>query len=126
MQSDDKRYLRQMLSTLNSYRTSTDAPACANPIDDEVFNLLDDIEGKLTEDAFDIFRFKKPLLQLWKKLIEKSIVCLRYFDTREPFGKPDVKKLLMHMAFRIFMSILKNITSLRICYTVEVNIIETT
>ena len=92
MQSDDKRYLRQMLSTLNSYRTSTDAPACANPIDDEVFNLLDDIEGKLTEDAFDIFRFKKPLLQLWKKLIEKSIVCLRYFDTREPFGKPDVKK----------------------------------
>lgn len=92
MQSDDKRYLRQMLSTLNSYRTSTDAPACANPIDDEVFNLLYDIEGKLTEDAFDIFRFKKPLLQLWKKLIEKSIVCLRYFDTREPFGKPDVKK----------------------------------
>lgn len=92
MQSDDKRYLRQMLSTLNSYRTSTDTPACANPIDDEVFNLLEDIEGKLTEDAFDIFRFKKPLLQLWKKLIEKSIVCLRYFDTREPFGKPDVKK----------------------------------
>lgn len=92
MQSDDKRYLRQMLSTLNSYRTSTDTPACGNPIDDEVFNLLEDIEGKLTEDAFDIFRFKKPLLQLWKKLIEKSIVCLRYFDTREPFGKPDVKK----------------------------------
>lgn len=92
MQSDDKRYLGQMLATLDTYRTSVCMPTCANPIDDEVFKLLADIEGKLTEDAFDIFRFKKPLLQLWKKLIEKSIVCLRYFDTREPFGKPDVKK----------------------------------
>lgn len=92
MQSDDKRYLGQMLATLDTYRTSVSMPICANPIDDEVFKLLADIEGKLTEDAFDIFRFKKPLLQLWKKLIEKSIVCLRYFDTREPFGKPDVKK----------------------------------
>lgn len=92
MQSDDKRYLGQMLATLDTYRTSVSMPTCANPIDDEVFKLLADIEGKLTEDAFDIFRFKKPLLQLWKKLIEKSIVCLRYFDTREPFGKPDVKK----------------------------------
>ncbi len=92
MQSDDKRYLGQMLATLDTYRTSVCMPTCANPIDDEVFKLLADIEGKLTEDAFDIFRFKKPLLQLWKKLIEKSIVCLRYFDTREPFGKPDVNK----------------------------------
>lgn len=92
MQSDDKRYLGQMLATLKSYRTSTNMPLCANPIDDEVFESLVEIESKLTEDAFDIFRFKKPLLQLWKKLIEKSIVCLRYFDTREPFGKPDVKK----------------------------------
>ena len=93
MQSDDKRYLGQMLATLDTYRTSVCMPTCANPIDDEVFKLLADIEGKLTEDAFDIFRFKKPLLILWKKLIEKSIVCLRYFDTREPFGKPDVKKV---------------------------------
>lgn len=92
MQSDDKRYLGQMLATLTSYRTSTNMPPCANPIDDEVFESLVEIEGKLTEDTFDIFRFKKPLLILWKKLIEKSIVCLRYFDTREPFGKPNVKK----------------------------------
>lgn len=92
MQSDDKRYLGQMLATLKSYRTSANMPPCANPIDDEVLGSLVEIESKLTEDTFDIFRFKKPLLILWKKLIEKSIVCLRYFDTREPFGKPDVKK----------------------------------
>lgn len=107
MQSDDKRYLGQMLATLDTYRKSVCMPTCANPIDDEVFESLVEIESKLTEDTFDIFRFKKPLLILWKKLIEKSIVCLRYFDTREPFGKPDVKKFLMHMVFRIFMSILK-------------------
>lgn len=93
MQSDDKRYLRQMLTTIDSYRKCVEMPQCANPIDDDVFKLLIEIEGKLTEDAFDIFRFKKPLLLLWKKLIEKSIVCLRYFDTREPFKKPDVKKV---------------------------------
>ena len=93
MQSDDKRYLGQMLATLDTYRTSVCMPTCANPIDDEVFESLVEIESKLTEDTFDIFRFKKPLLILWKKLIEKSIVCLRYFDTREPFGKPDVKKV---------------------------------
>lgn len=92
MQSDDKRYLGQMLATVGSYRKVAKMPCCANPIDDEVFNSLQEIEGKLTDDTFDIFRFKKPLLLLWKKLIEKSIVCLRYFDTREPFGKPDVKK----------------------------------
>ena len=93
MQSDDKRYLGQMLATLDTYRKSVCMPTCANPIDDEVFESLVEIESKLTEDTFDIFRFKKPLLILWKKLIEKSIVCLRYFDTREPFGKPDVKKV---------------------------------
>ena len=59
MQSDDKRYLGQMLATLDTYRTSVCMPTCANPIDDEVFKLLADIEGKLTEDAFDIFRFKE-------------------------------------------------------------------
>ena len=76
MQSDDKRYLGQMLATLDTYRTSVCMPTCANPIDDEVFKLLADIEGKLTEDAFDIFRFKKPLLQLWKKLL----ICNHIFS----------------------------------------------
>lgn len=93
MKSDDKRYLGQMLTTVASYRKSIKMPQCANPIDDEVFEKLTEIKGKLTDDTFDIFRFKKPLLLLWKKLIEKSIVCLRYFDTREPFGKPGVKKV---------------------------------
>lgn len=93
MQSDDKRFLKQMLTTIDSYRNGgANTPPCANPIDDEVFKAFADIESKLTDDAFDIFRFKKELLLLWKKLIEKSIICLRFFDTREPFNKPDVKK----------------------------------
>ena len=59
------------------------------PLDDEIMQVL----NKLIGDSGEIQYSKvKELDKLWLKLIEKSINCLRFFDTREPFMLDGSKK----------------------------------
>ena len=59
------------------------------PLDDEILQVL----NKLVGDSGEIQYSKvKELDKLWLKLIEKSINCLRFFDTREPFMLDGSKK----------------------------------
>ena len=59
------------------------------PLDDEILEVL----NKLVGDSGEIQYSKvKDLDKLWLKLIEKSINCLRFFDTREPFMLDGSKK----------------------------------
>lgn len=85
MKSDDKRFLKQVLDKVDEYKRSHSCASKNNPIDDEVITQLQTILGKISDDAFDIFRFKKNLMKLWKEMLEKSVICLRFFDKREPF-----------------------------------------
>ena len=52
------------------------------PLDKEVVDSLTHIIGEKDEL---IYSSAKELDNLWSMLLRKSIMCLRYFDTREPF-----------------------------------------
>lgn len=52
------------------------------PLDNQVIDMLTNIIGE-KEELF--YSSAKDLDKLWGMLLRKSIMCLRYFDTREPF-----------------------------------------
>lgn len=52
------------------------------PLDGEVIEKLKKIIGDKNEMPYSV---AKELDHLWGMLLRKSIMCLRYFDTREPF-----------------------------------------
>ena len=67
---------------------------CVFPDSNCDFPLDNDIKTQLTEllkaiatdtDDFEIFRHKKIINSLWGLLLKKAIICLRYYDIREPF-----------------------------------------
>ncbi|MBD5448829.1 MAG: hypothetical protein HDR28_01465 [Lachnospiraceae bacterium] len=65
---------------------------CAHPLDSDIIAKLGVLYSKIDEDADDfyIFRFRQDIIDpLWKELIEKAIICLRYYDGREPFKKAE-------------------------------------
>lgn len=57
------------------------------PLDKQVRNKLNAIKEKMREDDddFRIFYFADEIKDIWKLVIQKSIKCLRYFDSREPY-----------------------------------------
>lgn len=59
------------------------------PLDDDIINELKSLPGENGEIPYSKFR---ELDKLWSDLIVKSINCLRYFDTREPFMFDSNKK----------------------------------
>ena len=58
-----------------------------HPLDAEVIKVLNGLYSALRDDDNDyqLFHHKETLAKLWSMLLEKSIKCLRYYDTREPF-----------------------------------------
>lgn len=58
----------------------------AFPLDDDIVGPEGDLK-KLLSDQENAISYSKAgkLDNLWRSLLNKSIVCLRYFDTREPF-----------------------------------------
>ena len=66
----------------------------AHPLDDEIVGK-DGILAKLLSDRDTVISYSKAgkLDDLWSLLLNKSIVCLRYFDTREPFQVIRTKRL---------------------------------
>lgn len=60
------------------------------PLDEKSLTLL----KSLLQDGHEEIDYSQEaqLNELWITLIEKSIICLRFFDTREPFLKNSDKK----------------------------------
>lgn len=58
-----------------------------HPLDDEVKGKLDSIKNAMRDedDDYRIFYFADEIKDIWKLIIQKSIKCLRYFDSREPY-----------------------------------------
>ncbi len=93
MDNQDKRFLNLCVSEIknskifNSYN-------CEFPLDNEVIEILSSLNEKLESsgDDYEIFRYKKNIDNLWGTLLEKSIKCLRYYDSREPFLNSEFNK----------------------------------
>jgi hypothetical protein len=75
-----------------------DRQTCEFPLDDEIIELLKKVNNKISNenDDYEIFKHLLDLKDIWVKLIEKSIKCLRYFDTREPFLENEGKNPLTY------------------------------
>ena len=63
------------------------------PLDDDIINQLSKIIGENKEIQYSKV---KELDKLWCDLLRKSINCLRYFDTREPFIFDSSKKAIAY------------------------------
>lgn len=84
MNNQDYRLIDSCISNIaNLFNDSTHE----FPLDNDVIDLLKDLKDRITNDGddFEIFRYKKETDNLWELLLVKSIICLRYYDTREPF-----------------------------------------
>lgn len=57
----------------------------AYPLDDEIRQKIAEIVLTDQDNDFKIFNYLDKVKELWPLLIRKSILCLRYFDGREPF-----------------------------------------
>ena len=56
-----------------------------HPLDKDVEDKLSVFDIRETDDDYRIFYFVEEIKTIWKLIIEKSIKCLRFFDSREPF-----------------------------------------
>lgn len=56
-------------------------------LDKTVIELLNNLNTKMIENKSSdaLYQYTDDVIILWKKIVEKSILCLRYFDEREPF-----------------------------------------
>ena len=66
------------------------------PVDDTIREMLNAISLRDDDEDFEIFRFFDNLIELWEKLIEKSIKALRFYDEREPFKENKAKHPLAY------------------------------
>lgn len=69
----------------------------AHPLDDEIIGG-DGILARLLSERENVISYSKAgkLDDLWRLLLNKSIVCLRYFDTREPFQNNPNKAIVAY------------------------------
>ena len=97
--STDKYYfdsIKGCISNFQAYLTGklkrNIAPAY--PLDNDVITALQNliVTGKDNE----LFEKQSQVQEVWISLIKKSIVCLRYYDTRESFLKNKTKKPLAY------------------------------
>jgi len=67
--------------------------SCEHPLDSTIINLLKTLGSSIKDDDddYEIFRHRDKTDHLWGLLLEKSIKCLRHYDTREPFSTNDSK-----------------------------------
>lgn len=66
---------------------NNDTREIEHPLDCTVTDKLKEISSKMRDedDDYRIFCFADDIKDIWKLVIQKSIKCLRYFDTREPY-----------------------------------------
>ncbi len=87
--STDKNNIDELIQnfdTLSTHLSPADYYGKKHPLDDEIRRLISQIVLNDEEDnEFKIYIYKPIIRKLWLKLLQKSIICLRYFDTREPF-----------------------------------------
>lgn len=96
MNIDDKYLLSQVIDFCDELSNDSlnpevgDEISLNHPLDGEIKMLLGDLKNKLikTGDIWEIsYESCEEMDRIWNCLIEKAIMCLRYYDKREPFLK---------------------------------------
>lgn len=96
--STDVRILESVLENIPNLNKLIEEEGLDNvfanhPLDEDVIKYLKDIKPTDSNSSeFAIFKKVNDIKDLWRLLIEKSINCLRYYDTREPFNETPAKK----------------------------------
>lgn len=94
MNISDEYLLNQVIafceevSKSNTITEDINKTSLSHPLDGEIKKLLVDLKGKIIKvgEIGEIsYESCEEIDMLWNKLIEKAIICLRYFDKREPF-----------------------------------------
>ena len=92
MKNTDYLIIKGLLFNLNKFDSIKEDYTGAYPLDSEVRSSLEKTSSSLESgDDYAIFDYEDVITALWKQLIEKSIICLRHFDSREPFLRNDNK-----------------------------------
>lgn len=64
----------------------------AFPLDDDIIDAIEKLHKYITSSKYDIYYVAKDIRKLWALLIKKSVICLRFYDTREPYQTWKKKK----------------------------------
>jgi hypothetical protein len=70
-------------------------PVCASNdfvLGKDIMDELNNILSSLESENNDLYSQEEKIKELWIKLLDKSIKCLKYYDQREPFMKYKNKK----------------------------------
>ena len=96
MKSTDLRIIDSVAKCFDAFdkyaKEVCDFPADLEfPLDENIKTSIKEFK-KLEENEYAIFKEVDKIKELWKLIIKKSIICLRYFDSREPFRSNSNKK----------------------------------
>ena len=93
------KFIASLKDDIKKYLNNKDLPNCLSyPLDKETIMELCELK-KLTVEQKDYnlpYSKVEKLNIFWKLIIEKSIQCLRFFDTREPFKDNPEKKIVVY------------------------------
>ena len=97
MTSTDKRVITSIVDLFESFNnTAKETPKYKEdleyPLDGEIQKKLAELNKMMEDEEFAIFKKTEDIKSLWKELVEKAIICLRYYDDREPFLDNPKKK----------------------------------
>lgn len=92
--NQDHNLIKRVKSIIIKFVSEQGTRPPYHPVDEEVVRNLDEILSKLRpeDDSMRIFNYTDDLKKFWKENIKKSIMCLRYYDEREPF-KDETEKI---------------------------------
>lgn len=99
MANQDKELITRVQNAISSFietiekNDKKDEFPLYYPVDKDVLSFLKKINAKLRneDDNGFIFTFVDEIKEFWIENIKKSIMCLRYYDLREPFKKSSEK-----------------------------------
>lgn len=92
--STDKNYLEEIKGYYKIFDDKCEAEIGKDyskrihPLDKKVRDRLDKIQLR-SDGEYELFQYVTEIKELWTLLIEKAIICLRYYDDREPFKPKD-------------------------------------
>lgn len=85
----DKKLLLKVVELCEALNKEELSAVTKHPLDAEIKDVLNRLVSKIPESSDGNLSYmeSEEIDDFWNELIEKSIICLRYFDKREPFSE---------------------------------------